>query len=180
MFGHEPHRRTGTGISFAIDAEIGTLLPSVSANSSPHAFADSMPLVGIRTGGLRTSPRSGAASAAPGQAARSHDNVLRPWRERVAELTEQLGRMGADGAEQRAVWGQQIAGLREQFTQARTLLEVRRQHVQAVEPTLVATEIARYLRLPADCPWVIVEYASWPSTPPMCEARMRRVASPGA
>ncbi len=62
--------------------------------------------------------------AATAQAARPHDNVLRPWRERVADLTEQLERMGAESVDQRAVWGQQIVGLREQFTQARTLLEV--------------------------------------------------------
>ena len=53
------------------------------------------------------------------------DNVVHPWREQVQALHEQMGRLVAEGAEQRAEWGQELGEMREQFTQARTLLEVR-------------------------------------------------------
>ncbi|GFR40122.1 hypothetical protein Agub_g676, partial [Astrephomene gubernaculifera] len=82
----------------------------------------------LRLGGLDDPAAAPHHSAPPttgdNNNSSSHDNVLQPWREQVQALQEQLGRLAAEGAEQRAEWGQQLGDMREQFTQARTLLEV--------------------------------------------------------
>ncbi|KXZ45287.1 hypothetical protein GPECTOR_56g383 [Gonium pectorale] len=67
---------------------------------------------------VRTPPGS------PGSGDARWENLLRPWREQVTALHEQLARGVVEAEERRLEWGQQLGEMREQFSQARTLLEV--------------------------------------------------------
>ncbi|EFJ49512.1 hypothetical protein VOLCADRAFT_89782 [Volvox carteri f. nagariensis] len=103
----------------------------------------------VRLGGLTASQAvGGGADGDTGQAAAAEagwENLLQPWREQVQLLQEQLGRQAAEGEEQRAEWGQQLGEMREQFTQARTLLELleQRSREQRSENTQLQAKITQ-------------------------------------
>ncbi|GLC47388.1 Leucine-rich repeat-containing protein 56 [Pleodorina starrii] len=104
----------------------------------------------VRLGDLSAGRPSGIAAGSPAgstspSSAAGWDNVLRPWREQVQELHEQIGRLVAEGVEKRTEWGLQMGELREQFTQARTLLEVleRRSREHRSENAQLQAQIAQ-------------------------------------